>query len=238
MSSRARLLAVLLPALALGAACRDWGDEEDRTAGACASGPSVAGTLSLYASAGAGASACQPSTLPANHVALSPALFADAAACGACVEIVGPRGMATATVVDVCPSCAADALDASEETWVAVADSPALTTVTWRTVACPAAGPIRYRSCAETSPSFLCLVAEDHRFPLASVEVLAGGATSFVALARDGANQWTHAFGAATEGPFTVRATDVHGHELVDAFGSLSAGTVATGAADFPATCP
>jgi len=237
-SPRLRRLATLLTVLAFAAGCGDSGDGAGDP-NACAPGPAVPGALTTYTSPGAESSACQPSTLPASFAAVSAARFAGAAACGTCLEIVGPRGVATATVVDVCPSCADGALDVSEAAWIAVADGPpGLATVTWRTVACPEGGPLRYRSCAGTNPYYLCLVADDHRFPLASVEVRPADAASFVALARDASNQWTLGFGAPMAEPVTVRATDVHGHVLTDTFASLAAGTVATGAADFPATCP
>lgn len=233
--TRAPLFGAFLLALALSAACDDPADADDERAGSCLPGAAVPGVLTTYASPGAGAATCQPATLPDHHAAVSARI--GAAACGTCLEVFGPRGSAIALVVDVCPNCAADALQVSLATWLAVTDAP-VATVTWRTVACPAGGPIRYRSCSATTPSFLCVIVDDHRFALAAVEVQPAGAASFVALARDGSNQWSHVFGAAAEPPFTIRATDVHGHVLTDTFSGLAAGTVALGAADFPETCP
>jgi hypothetical protein len=235
-SSPARLLA-LVTLVALSAACTDDSGGGERGPALCAPGPTSVGQLTTYTDPGL--AACQPSALPDFYVAFSPERFAGAGACGACVEITGSRGTALAQVVDLCPSCDPDALDGAPALWVAIADGPiGIESVTWRAVACAEGGPIRYRSCAETNPYYLCLVAEDHRFPLAAVEVRPSGATDFVALARDGSNQWTHAFSSAASGPFTVRATDVHGHVLTDTFESLDAGTAVSGAADFPETCP
>jgi hypothetical protein len=236
LSSPARLLA-LVPVVALSAGCADDSDGQ-RNPALCAPGPTIVSELQTYTAA-PGLAACQPSALPDFHVAFSPERFAGAGACGACIEITGSRGTALAQVVDLCPSCDPDALDVAPALWVAIADGPiGIASVTWRAVACAEGGPIRYRSCAGTNPYYLCLVAEDHRFPLAAVEVRPSGATDFVALARDVSNQWTHAFSSPASGPFTVRATDVHGHALSDTFESLDAGTAVSGAADFPETCP
>jgi expansin len=233
-SSPARLALTLL---VLSAAC-DEGSGDDGDPTGCATGPTVVSELLTY-TPDPGLVACQPARLPDLHVALSPERFAEAGACGACVEVTGSRGTALAQVVDQCPTCARDDLDASVALWTAVEDGPiGIATVTWHAVACPDDGPIRYRSCAATNPYFLCLVAEGHRFPLAALEVRPSGATELVALARDASNQWTRAFPTAIQGPFTVRATDTYGHALTDTFASLDAGTAVSGAADFPGTCP
>jgi len=56
------------------------------------------------------------------HVAMNSVDYAGSNSCGACVDITGPKGTITATVVDECPECASGDIDMTEEAFSQIAD--------------------------------------------------------------------------------------------------------------------
>ncbi|WP_242346355.1 expansin EXLX1 family cellulose-binding protein [Anaeromyxobacter terrae] len=232
------LLAIALAACGGG---KDGGDPGGGGPALCAAGPEQPGRATFYDASGVGACGWDPA--PALVAAVSPEVFAASAACGTCLEIAGPRGKATAVVVDACPSCAREALDLGAETFALVADPAAGSAdVTWRTVPCPVAGPIRYRFSPASNPWWFGIVPMDHRHPIASLEARGAGDANFRTLVRSGTNLFVGA-GVEIAGPLAIRATDVHGHVLVDENVPFAppldpAEQLVTGAANFPETCP
>jgi expansin len=174
----------------------------------------VTGTATHYVLAGTGN--CSYPSPPADglFVALSPAEYDGAAACGSYVEVSGPDGSVTAEVIDQCPPCAAGHVDLSEAAFARIAPlSAGLVPVSYRTVADPALpGPVSLRVKEGSSPYWLALLAQNTGNPLASVQVegLSGGWQN---LARADYNYWIATSGAGP-GPFTVRLTDTAGHQI------------------------
>ncbi|WP_242356244.1 expansin EXLX1 family cellulose-binding protein [Anaeromyxobacter sp. SG64] len=207
----------------------------------CPAGPEKTGSATSYDASGVGACGWDPA--PALAVAVSPAVFAASAACGTCLEITGPLGKATAVVVDSCPSCADAALDLGAATFARVADPAAgRVDVTWRTVPCPVDGPIRYRLSPASNAWWFGIVPMDHRHPIAALEARGAGDATFRTLERSGTNLFVGA-GVQIAGPLAIRATDVHGHVLVDENVPFAppldpAAQLVSGAANFPETCP
>jgi expansin (peptidoglycan-binding protein) len=165
--------------------------------------------------------------------AMGPVAYGGSASCGACLEVTGPAAMATVKVTDLCPECAPSQLDLSPGAWDAVTGSapPGVAAVSWRFVPCPETGPVRFVASAGVSPWYASVVVQDHRYPIAAVEMLPAGAARWLPLARDAANQWSaSAVGGAFASPVSFRATDVFGRTTTTdvAMPSLGPGEQAT----------
>jgi expansin len=147
-------------------------------------------------------------------VALSPAEYHGAAACGGYVEVSGPDGSVRAEVIDQCPPCASGHVDLSEAAFARIAPlSAGLVSVTYRTVADPPLpAPVSLRVKEGSSRYWLALLAMNTGNPLASVQVESapGGWRDLV---RADYNYWIASPGAGN-GPFTVRLTDTAGHRV------------------------
>jgi expansin len=185
---------------------------------ACASvmpaAATTAGTATHYVLTGTGN--CSYPSPPADglFVALSPAEYHGAAACGGYVEVSGPNGSVRAEVIDQCPPCAAGHIDLSEAAFARIAPlSAGLVPVTYRAVADPPLpAPVSVRVKEGSSRYWLALLAMNTGNPLASVQVQStpGGWRDLV---RADYNDWIAASGAGS-GPFTVRLTDTAGHQV------------------------
>jgi hypothetical protein len=80
-------------------------------------------------------------------------------------------------------------------------------------------GPITMRVKDGASQYWLALLADNHGNPLSKVEVRSGG--GFTALQRTDYNYWIDENGSGG-GPFTVRLTDIYGHQATVAGITLS----------------
>jgi expansin (peptidoglycan-binding protein) len=201
---------------------------------ACASvvpaAATTTGTATHYVLTGTGN--CSYPSPPADglFVALSPAEYHGAAACGGYVEVSGPHGSVRAEVIDQCPPCAAGHIDLSEAAFARIAPlSAGLVSVTYRAVADPPLpGPVALRVKEGSSRYWLALLAMNTGNPLASVQVesAAGGWRDLV---RADYDYWIASSGAG-DGPFTVRLTDTAGHRVTVPGVALEPGAVqATG---------
>jgi expansin (peptidoglycan-binding protein) len=174
----------------------------------------TAGTATHYVLTGTGN--CSYPSPPADglFVALSPAEYHGAAACGGYVEVSGPNGSVRAEVIDQCPPCAAGHIDLSEAAFARIAPlSAGLVSVTYRAVADPALpAPVALRVKEGSSRYWLALLAMNTGNPLASVQVESapGGWRDLV---RADYDYWIASSGAGG-GPFTVRLTDTAGHRV------------------------
>jgi expansin len=186
----------------------------------------TAGTATHYVLTGTGN--CSYPSPPADglFVALSPAEYHGAAACGGYVEVSGPKGSVRAEVIDQCPPCAAGHIDLSEAAFARIAPlSAGIVSVTYRAVADPALpAPVALRVKEGSSRYWLALLAMNTGNPLASVQVesAAGGWRDLV---RADYNYWIASSGAG-DGPFTVRLTDTAGHQVTVRGVTLEPGVV------------
>jgi len=185
---------------------------------ACASvvpaAATITGTATHYVLSGTGN--CSYPSPPADglYVALSPAEYHGAAACGGYVEVSGPGGSVRAEVIDQCPPCAAGHIDLSEAAFARIAPlSAGLVSVTYRAVADPPLpAPVSLRVKEGSSRYWLALLVMNTGNPLASVQVQSapGGWRDLV---RADFGYWIASSGAG-DGPFTVRLTDTAGHRV------------------------
>lgn len=140
----------------------------------------VSGTATHYVLASGGGNCSYPAP-PADglYVALSPAEYGSAAACGGYLQVKCPDGSVRVEVVDQCPPCAAGHIDLSEAAFAKIAPlSAGLVSVSYQTVADPALpAPVALRVKEGSSQYWLALLAVNTGNPLASVqaETASGG---------------------------------------------------------------
>jgi expansin (peptidoglycan-binding protein) len=159
------------------------------------------------------------------YVALPPADYASAAACGGYLEVTGPHGSVRVKVIDQCPDCAAGHIDLSETAFAALAPlSAGLISVSYSSLADPLLpGPVSVEVKQGSSQYWLALLADNTGNPLAAVQVRTS--SGWLSLARASYDYWIASSGAGA-GPFTVRLTDTEGHQVTASGITLSPGTV------------
>ena len=228
---------VVLVALALGIsqataapACAAVMTAGTQTSGGASGGTS--GEATHYELAAGGMGNCSYPSPPAGqlYVALSPAEYGAAAACGSYLQVTGPDGSVTAEVVDQCPECQAGHIDLSEQAFARIAPLNAgLVPVSYHTVADPPLpGPLSILVKTGSSAYYLALLPINNGNPLASIAVRQGSG-GWQELARTAYGYWLASSGAGP-GPFTVRLTDSLGHQATVDGITISPGVVqATG---------
>jgi expansin (peptidoglycan-binding protein) len=186
----------------------------------------VSGEATHYVLQGTGN--CSYPGAPANQlfVALSPAEYGAAAACGSYVQVTGPAGSVTAEVIDQCPPCQAGHVDLSEAAFARIAPlSAGLVPVTYHTVANPPLpAPLSMLVKDGSSAYWLALLPIGAGNPVTSVRVSSAthGAQQ---LSRASYGYWLAPSGMGP-GPFTVQVTDSEGHQATVTGVALTAGVV------------
>jgi expansin (peptidoglycan-binding protein) len=158
-------------------------------------------------------------------VALPPAEYGSAAACGGYLQVSGPDGSVRVKVIDQCPDCATGHIDLSEAAFAKLAPlSAGLINVSYTSVSDPPLpGPVSLEVKQGSSQYWLALLADNTGNPLASVQVETS--SGWLSLARASYNYWIAQSGAGP-GPFTVRLTDTQGHQATVSGITLSPGAV------------
>jgi expansin len=218
------------------------------TAAGAQAGGGTSGEATHYELAAGGMGNCSYPSPPAGqlYVALSPAEYGAAAACGSYLQVTGPDGSVTVEVVDQCPECQAGHIDLSEQAFARIAPLNAgLVPVSYHTVADPPLpAPVSMLVKTGSSAYYLALLPINNGNPLASVAVQQGSG-GWQELARTTYGYWLASSGAGP-GPFTVRLTDSLGHQatvngitispgVVQATGTSMYGAAAAPAATAPA---
>jgi expansin (peptidoglycan-binding protein) len=183
-------------------------------AGRAPAGPRQAsGQATHYVLAPGGGNCSYPGP-PASglFVALSPAEYGAAAACGSYLQVTGPDGSVTVEVIDQCPPCQAGHLDLSEQAFAKIAPLAAgLVPVTYRTVADPALqAPLSMLVKDGSSAYWLALLPIGAGNPVTGVRVRSA-ARGWQDLSRASYGYWLAPSGMGP-GPFTVQVTDSAGH--------------------------
>ncbi|MCL5997842.1 MAG: hypothetical protein M1546_17575 [Chloroflexi bacterium] len=159
--------------------------------------------------------------------------YADAALCGAYIEVSGPSGKVTVRVVDRCPECPQGDVDLSPQAFSQIA---ALilgrVPITWRLLSPDISGPIRYQFKDGSNPWWTAVQIRNHRHPVARVEYL-DSAGQFVEAPRQPYNYFVAEHGMGP-GPYSFRVTDIFGHVLTDHDIPLAVGAEVTGSGQFP----
>ncbi len=173
--------------------------------------------------------------------------YANAAACGACVEVTrdGTKKV-TVTIVDQCPTptnpkCTAGHIDLSKEAFLQIGaenegylgmgNGGAFGEISWRYVACPVVGDVSYRLKEPTNQYWNQILVEEHRYAIAKFEAMVSG--SWQPGVRQSYNYWQVGNGDLGQTPpYPIRVTDVNG-AVITASLDLVAGDQ-TSSAQFP----
>ena len=228
---------VLALALVGCGSCTDDGNlKKDPVGESCTAIPAPEmGDATYYDATGGGNCSFPETPNDLDVAAMNAPDYANAAWCGACVEVTGPKGVVTVRVVDQCPGCKKGDLDLSMSAFAKISEvSAGRVKVTWHEVACNVTGPIAFQHKDGTSEFYTAIQVRNHRYPIASLEAK-DTAGAYHAIPRVDYNYFipTDALGA---GPYALRTTDTRGQILEDTI-PFAAEAVEQGAAQFPA-CP
>lgn len=185
---------------------------------ACASPPATSahsGKATFYDLDG-GVPNCSYPSAPDDDlfVALGPAEYANAAACGTYLDVTGPQGRVRVKVIDKCPECDTGHLDLSRTAFKRIgAESAGVIPITYRTVVNPAVpGPLSVRMPEGVSQYYFSALIDNHGNQLASVSVAGRGGT-FHSAKRADYNNWI-IDGGAGSGPFAIKVADIFGRSV------------------------
>lgn len=184
--------------------------------GATPTQPSHTGEGTYYTEAD-GSGNCSFVATPQNLLvaAMNHTDYNDAALCGACIELSGPKGTVEVRIVDRCPECKSGDVDLSPQAFDQVADRAAgRVPISWRLVPCVVAGPIRYHFKDGSNQWWTAVQVRNHRHPIARFEVL-GSSGAFEVVQRTSYNYFVDASGMGP-GPYTFRVTDIYGQMITD----------------------
>jgi expansin (peptidoglycan-binding protein) len=175
------------------------------------------GKATFYDSKGAGGNCSLPAA-PADrlYVALGPSEYSSGAACGGHLDVTGPRGKVRVLVMDQCPECPPGHLDLSKEAFARIGDpARGVVPVSYRAVVDPPlSGPLAFRMKDGSSQWWFAVQVGNHGNPLRSVEARPASGGSWRSAARQDYNYWLVDNGLGP-GPYSVRVTDVYGHQVV-----------------------
>lgn len=223
-----RALAIGLFAIGCGSS-----DEHATPGGSCSGAPAdAAGEATYYAADGTGSCSFDASPNDLMVAAMNAPDYANAAWCGACLEVTGPTGSVVVRIVDQCPGCAHGDLDLSEEAFAMISPlSAGRVAITWHEVACDVSGPIAYHFKDGANAYWTAIQIRNHRYPIAGVEAKVGDAWQGVS--RVDYNYFVETDGLGP-GPYALRVTDTRGHVVEDAAIELGDDVTRTGAEQFP----
>lgn len=195
-------------------------------------GPTHSGEGTYYNADGSGN--CLFPASPENLMvaAMNHTDYANAALCGAYVQINGPRGTVIVRIVDRCPECPAGDVDMSPQAFAQIADLPqGRVPITWQLVSYPVDGPIVYHFKEGSNQWWTAVQIRNHRHPITKLDYWNG--SQWVEAPRQPWNYFVEAAGMGP-GPYTIRVTDNFGHTLIDSnIPHIEDGSV-PGTAQFP----
>ena len=167
------------------------------------------------------------------YAAMNDLDYEGARVCGGYVRATGPDGTVTVKIVDRCPECQPGDIDFSPEAFAQIADPiDGRVPISWELVSGAAIGNLAYELKDGSNQWWLAIQPRNHRNIVTSLEILVGG--TWQAVPRESYNYFVLSSGAGT-GPFTVRATDVHGEQIVTSGITLSPGVVQPTSSQFAA---
>ncbi len=166
--------------------------------------------------------------------ALAPSDYADAAACGACIEVAATHGSVRAVVYGRCESCTEGQLMLGENAFVQIGSPPlGMANVEWRYVPCGQETPVSYYFAPASNEWWIGIQVRNHQHAIAKLEVRADGGP-WTELARAPYNFFEAPTGLGTL-LLDVRVTDVYGQQLSDEGLTVSPGAEVSGSNQFPA---
>ncbi|CAP98877.1 hypothetical protein E8E15_006532 [Penicillium rubens] len=170
-------------------------------------------------------------TLPSHlfGTALSLQRWDDAANCGACVSVTGPKGNSIkAMIVDQCPECESNHLDLFQEAFAELSDiSAGIIQTTWSYVPCDLDGPLKLKNKEGTSAYWFSMQVVNANEAVTALEVSTDGGSSWQSTTRTYYNYFenTAGFGTST---VDVRITGASGSTVVVKDVGVSSGSEVT----------
>jgi expansin (peptidoglycan-binding protein) len=217
--------------------CGDSGaktDPSEPPAASCGALLEGSGEATYYAADGSGNCSFEPSPGDLRVAALNTEDYAGSALCGACLSVSGPDGEVTVRIVDRCPGCQKGDVDLSESAFAAIAPLAAgRVPIQWKLVPCEVSGPLSYRFKEGSSEWWTALQVQNHRFPVAKLEVRDDGG-AYRAISREPYNYFVDVEGLGT-GPYALRVTDLLGHVVEEPAVELGDAVVREGSVQFSA---
>nr|WP_217279572.1 expansin EXLX1 family cellulose-binding protein [Corallococcus exiguus] len=200
-------LVLALTSLACGA-CGD-----SASGGGVALGSEQKGIATFYDANGGGNCSYDPGG-DLMVAAMNREQYDNSAACGQCVDIVGPKGNVRVRIVDQCPDCDKGHLDLSRKAFDKIAEAKdGRVSITWTPVSCDVAGPVKYHFKDGSNPWWTAIQVRNHRLPIQKLEWKRDG--DWKALKRESYNYFVTDSGVG-EGRFQLRVTATGGQQLVD----------------------
>ncbi len=199
------------------------------------------GIATYYYATGAGACSFDPNPDDLMVAAMNVddyynSTYGQAAYCGAYVNVIGRKGSVVVRIVDLCPGCAADDLDLSQEAFAQVDNlSAGRVPITWQVVSPALSRPIAYHFMSGSNQWWMAVQVRNHRNPIKSLEYRPSGNSDWLAISRASYNYFVQSEPDPGPGPYDFRVTDWYGNVLTDnAIPLVDDGTIA-GAGQFPA---
>lgn len=159
--------------------------------------------------------------------------WSNAASCGGFAEVTGPRGSVTVRIVDRCPECKSGDLDFSPQAFDRIAErSAGRVPISWKLVAGEVQGPIQYRYKEGSTRFWVAIQVRNHRVPVAKLEILPAGASTWIEATRAEYNYFIHP-NPITAGPLQVRVTALTGATVQNILPEPQGGLVVVGTAQF-----
>jgi expansin len=191
------------------------------------------GVATFYDAAGEGSCLFGRSSNNQLIAAMNAPEYSNAAACGAYVQVKGPKGTITVQIVNVCPECQAGHLDLSQGAFSQIAD-PKLgkVPISWKIVSPALKGPIAYHFKQGSSQWWTAVQIRNHRNPIAKLEYYSGG--KWITVPRQNYNYFVQSSGMGP-GPYQFRVTDRYGNGLSDRNIKLIENGTVNGTRQFPA---
>jgi expansin len=157
---------------------------------------------------------CSPLDL---WVAINEIDFRESATCGACMQVVGPKGKVTVEVIENCGGACADGeIELSQAAFRAIADlEEGHAEVAWQLVRCQQAGPMSFSYEPDSDDEWAAIQVRNTTLPVASLAIRVPSEQAFRELQRDG---WNH-FPVSAKlgaGPFDFRVTAIDGQEVTE----------------------
>lgn len=219
-----------------GGQMTDANDDPTDIGGACEADMHT-GEATYYAADGSGN--CSFDATPGDPLvaAMNHTDYANAAACGACVEVQGPDATIVVRIVDRCPECPQGDIDLGEAAFTMIAAKElGRVPIAWHFVSCPVTGELRYRFKEGSSQYWTAVQVRNHRNAIASLEVR-DAMGMWKAVERLEYNYFVDPAGMGP-GPLELRVTDARGNVLTDAGVPLLDGAEAPGSGQFPSCGP
>ncbi len=207
---------------------------DDGTGSTTFSSEQRSGAATFYDYSSGSEVACSFPVEPGTFItAMNPAEYAKAGACGACLDVSGPKGKVVVRIVDLCPGCAKNHIDLSAEAFEKIADPVSgKVPITYQTVACPMKGNLSYHYKDGSSKYWTAIQVRNHRLPITKVETKKNG--TYTNMPRSTYNYFIDPKGVGDQpGGITIRVTAADGQVVEETISGVVEDTIVVGTKQF-----